>query len=77
MTNYDPQTGQGDGSFTSYEGGNCDGANFNSKGPTQLSSGINHLVVLTKPSLQNPAIGNQLDGRGRRNWRFLDNGTAT
>jgi hypothetical protein len=45
ITNYDPSTGQGDSSGTSYTGGSCDGANFNSSGSTVLSTFSVHFVA--------------------------------
>jgi hypothetical protein len=42
---YDSTTGTGDGSFTSYTGGSCNGASFDSTGATELSSGTFHFVV--------------------------------
>jgi hypothetical protein len=44
-TSYDPETGSGDGTFTSYSGGKCVGAHFNSDGATIASSGSSHFVV--------------------------------
>jgi hypothetical protein len=42
---YDPATGSGDGTFTSYTGGNCVGANFNSGGATIATTGTFHFVA--------------------------------
>jgi hypothetical protein len=44
-TSYDSKTGSGDGTFTSYSGGKCVGADFNSAGATIDSSGSSHFVV--------------------------------
>jgi hypothetical protein len=43
--NYDSTTGTGDGSFTVYTGGTCNGAIFDSTGATELASGTDHFVV--------------------------------
>jgi hypothetical protein len=45
MPNYDSTTGTGDGSFTGYVGGKCNGASFDDTGATKLSSGTDHFVV--------------------------------
>jgi hypothetical protein len=45
VLNYDPTSGTGDTSFTSYTGGSCNGAIFNNGGATELSSGTAHFVV--------------------------------
>jgi len=45
LLNYDSTTGTGDASFTSYIGGTCNGATFDSTGATKLSSGTVHFVV--------------------------------
>jgi hypothetical protein len=45
VTNYDSTTGTGDGSFTGYVGGKCNGASFDDTGATKLSSGTDHFVV--------------------------------
>ena len=45
VLNYDSTTGTGDGSFTSYIGGTCNGVTFDSTGATKLSSGTFHFVV--------------------------------
>ena len=42
---YDRETESGDGTFTSYIGGKCMGADFNSAGATITSSGSTHFVV--------------------------------
>jgi hypothetical protein len=42
---YDPLTGTGDNSFTTYNGGACSGAVFNSAGATEVASGYDHFVV--------------------------------
>jgi hypothetical protein len=42
---YDPATGSGDGPFTSYSGGKCVGADFNSGGATIVASGGAHSVA--------------------------------
>ena len=43
--NYNSTTGIGDGSFTTYVGGACNGATFDNTGATELSSGTFHFVV--------------------------------
>src|SRR5438132_8498579 len=45
VLNYDSTTGTGDGSFTGYIGGTCNGVTFDSTGATQISSGTDHFVV--------------------------------
>jgi hypothetical protein len=45
LLNYDSTTGTGNGSFTNYIGGACNGATFDSTGATELASGTNHFVV--------------------------------
>jgi len=45
VLNYDSMTGTGDASFTSYTGGACHGATFDSTGATEVSSGTVHFVV--------------------------------
>jgi hypothetical protein len=45
VLDYDSATGTGDGSFTTYIGGTCNGATFDSTGATQISSGTDHFVV--------------------------------
>jgi hypothetical protein len=62
-TEYDPALGIGDGTFTSYFGGKCNGASFDNTGATIASTGTYHYAasergkrldfVLT--SLTNPA----------------------
>lgn len=42
---YDPVTGSGGGPFTSYSGGKCVGADFNSGGATIVASGSAHSVA--------------------------------
>jgi hypothetical protein len=44
VTNYDPATGSGDVSFTSYTGGKCNGSKFNGTHATVLSTGTAHFV---------------------------------
>ncbi len=46
--NYDPTTGTSDGSFTSYFGGKCNGATFDSTGATVASTGTYHYAVSNK-----------------------------
>jgi hypothetical protein len=48
VTSYDPATGSGDGTFTSYIGGNCVGAGFSSSGATINSTGAFHFVTTGK-----------------------------
>jgi hypothetical protein len=45
VLHYDSTTGTGDGSFTSYIGGTCHGATFDSTGATELSRGKDHFSV--------------------------------
>lgn len=46
ITHYDPTTGVGDLSFTTYDGGNCiGGAKFDSKRATITGSGTEHFAV--------------------------------
>jgi hypothetical protein len=45
ITDYDPTTGVGDLSFTSYDGGQCIGATFDSTGATVTNSGTEHFAV--------------------------------
>ncbi len=45
LTSYDPTTGTGDGSFTSYIGGQCHGASFDRTGATVASTGTDHFAV--------------------------------
>jgi len=45
VLNYDSMTGTGDASFTSYTGGACHGATFDSTGATEVSSGTVHFVA--------------------------------
>jgi hypothetical protein len=45
ITSYDPVTGTGEASFTTYNGGQCNGASFDSTGATVLSTGTEHLAV--------------------------------
>ncbi len=45
VLNYDPTSGTGDQSFTSYSGGNCNGATFDSTDATVVSSGTDHFVA--------------------------------
>jgi hypothetical protein len=45
VKSYDPATGSGDGTFTSYSGGKCVGASFNSTGATVNITGTFHFVV--------------------------------
>ena len=44
-TSYDPTTGTGDKSDTSYSGGKCKGATFDSTGATVGASGTEHFAV--------------------------------
>jgi hypothetical protein len=44
-TKYDSSTGSGDGSFTGYTGGSCNGASFDNTGAMQISSGTVHFIV--------------------------------
>jgi hypothetical protein len=44
-TNYDPATGSGDGTFTSYVGAKCIGTNININGATVNSTGSFHFVA--------------------------------
>jgi len=45
QTSYDPATGSGDGTFTSYVGGKCEGVHFNNSGATVNSKGTFHFVA--------------------------------
>ena len=45
VTKYDPATASGDDSYIDYEGGNCNGAKFDSAGATVTSSGTDHFVA--------------------------------
>jgi hypothetical protein len=45
VLHYDSATGTGDGRFTTYIGGTCIGATFDSTGATRISSGTDHFVV--------------------------------
>jgi hypothetical protein len=45
VKSFDPETGAGDGSFTSYSGGKCEGASFDSSGATVSATGTYHFVV--------------------------------
>ena len=45
VLDYDPSTGSGDYTFTTYSGGTCSGAIFNSTGATQIASGYDHIVI--------------------------------
>jgi hypothetical protein len=45
VVNYDPTTGIGDGSFTAYAGGACNGSTLDSTGATELSTGTDHFVI--------------------------------
>ena len=76
-TNYDPTTGTSDGTFTSYFGGQCHGATFDSKGATVASTGTYHYAASNRgkqvdfvlTALTNPvgAIGDfSLAGTGLR-----------
>jgi hypothetical protein len=42
---YDPKTGTGDSSETTYTGGKCNGAQFDSTGATVISTGTVHFVA--------------------------------
>ena len=44
-TNYDLTTGAGEGSFTNYFGGKCNGTDFDSTGATVANTGTFHFVV--------------------------------
>ena len=45
VTSYNPATGSGDSSFTSYTGGNCVGSKFDSTGATATNTGTLHFVA--------------------------------
>ena len=45
VKSFDRSTGAGDGSFTSYSGGKCEGASFDSSGATVSATGTFHFVV--------------------------------
>ena len=45
LVDYDPTTGTGDNAFTTYVGGTCNGATFDSSGATEFSTGTEHFVV--------------------------------
>src|ERR1700730_16506719 len=45
LLNYDPRTGTGDESYTSYVRGACNGATFNSAGAMKIATGTVHFVV--------------------------------
>jgi hypothetical protein len=53
ITSYDPVTGTGEASFTSYSGGQCNGASFDSTGATVIGSGTEHFAASER--------GNRLD----------------
>jgi hypothetical protein len=65
ITQYDPTTGTGDKSETSYSGGHCHGASFDSTGATVLGTSTSHFVVSNHgkridgaaTSLSDPTIG--------------------
>jgi len=77
IMSYDPVTGTGEASFTSYSGGQCNGASFDSTGVTVLSTGTEHFAasdrgkridfVLTSLSSPEGSIGDfSLSGTGFR-----------
>jgi hypothetical protein len=45
ILDYDPHTGVGDGSFITYNGGHCNGADFEKTGATEINHGTFHLAV--------------------------------
>lgn len=45
LLNYEPSSGIGDHAFTTYTGGNCNGAHFDSTGATITSTGTDHFVA--------------------------------
>ncbi|HKN30926.1 MAG TPA: hypothetical protein VJY34_24865 [Roseiarcus sp.] len=48
LVDYDPRTGTGDNTFTTYVGGKCNGATFDKSGPPrakEFSTGTEHFVV--------------------------------
>ena len=45
VTSYDPTTGTGDGSVTSYAGGQCHGSTFDSTGATVVSTSTSHFAA--------------------------------
>jgi hypothetical protein len=45
VTSYDPTTGTGDGNFTGYFGGKCNGATFNSTHALLITNGTYHFTV--------------------------------
>ena len=45
LKDYDPSTGVGDATGTSYTGGSCNGAVFNSSGATEISTFMAHFVA--------------------------------
>ncbi len=45
LLNYDPASGTGDESFTSYTGGKCNGAAFDSVGATVIGTGTDHFTA--------------------------------
>ena len=65
ITHYDPTTGTGDKSETSYSGGHCHGVTFDSTGATALGTSTSHFVVSNHgkridgaaTSLSDPTIG--------------------
>ena len=50
VLDYDPITGTGDITFTTYDGGTCASATFSGAGATQVASGYDHFVVTEKGS---------------------------
>jgi hypothetical protein len=45
ILDYDPHTGAGDGSFITYTGGHCNGADFDKTGATEINHGTFHFAV--------------------------------
>lgn len=45
ITNFDAATGTGDGSIIDYNGGECEGTEFEKKGATELNRGTFHFVI--------------------------------
>lgn len=58
VLNYGAASGTGDNSFTTYAGGTCNGATFDSTGAIESASGNDHFVVTDN--------GNRFDGMATR-----------
>jgi hypothetical protein len=74
-TNYDPTTGTGDGNFTNYFGGKCNGSTFDSTNATVASTGTYHFVV-TERGKRVESIVTSLTTPGGAIGDFSISGTA-